>query len=158
MICQAESNHDNENIRNTPKCSLPDRHTETTPEERGFGSRSGPLSTRRNALGSTRDPVVGPNGVIRTCENPGTSSLQGALSAFLVENRATRRPGLLCREGRRGEPAHERARFKELTAQQVKELKGEYPAKTNASGEVHQGRPFEAVTTNLGPPRPRQTA
>jgi len=28
------------------------------------------LSTRRNALVSTRDPVVGPNGLKRTSENP----------------------------------------------------------------------------------------
>jgi len=33
-------------------------------------SRSGPHSTRRNALVSTRDPVVGPNGLKRTSENP----------------------------------------------------------------------------------------
>ena len=30
---------------------------------------SGPLSTRRNALVSTRDPVVGPDGLKRTCGN-----------------------------------------------------------------------------------------
>ena len=53
---------------------------------RNSRSRSGPNSTRRNPLVSTRDPVLSPFGLQRTSENPENSSLQGSLSGFPARN------------------------------------------------------------------------
>ena len=44
--------------------------------------RSGPLSTRRNALVSTRDPVVDPDGLKRASENPETPRYKSPYQNF----------------------------------------------------------------------------
>ena len=56
--------------------------------------RSGPLSTRRNALVSTRDPVVGPNGLKRTSENPENPPYKAPYQNFQLKIGHSAAPGL----------------------------------------------------------------
>ena len=56
--------------------------------------RSGPLSTRRNAAVPTRDPVVGPNGLKRTSENPGNPSCNAPYQKFQWKIGHSTAPGL----------------------------------------------------------------
>ena len=122
-----------------------------------------------NAAVTTRDPVVGPDGLKRTSENP--------------ENPPERRPVGARRGGLRARESSEAAATPRPTNGLYTRVRGANKGTGSGAGPVNKGSaadvvnkgrvnkelckedlfanfrgPFGAITGNLGPPRPRQTS